>query len=352
MSADHSSHAPHAGPFSTDSGPRPGASPPPPSDEQVLRDMAAGHEGALLELHRRYARALYGLGERILASPDAVQQGVEDALMIAWHHAAHYEPARASVHGWLISIAHHRFLQLRRGLGSTMRLHDQFGRLDTPGDPDLHLLALAYYCGEPPARLSEISGLPQPAVEEALLSAMQRLPGLAQEALAHAVAGPADTDPAAPDPMTPDPAAPAAPEADFFPSLTSLAATAPVTRVEPWEPPRRRSEPEPAEEAERTEEAGASEAATSVVVAPVRIAPAEVNPAEVTVAEAGVAEMNTEPENHPFPAQAAPSERMPVEDADGTLPDNIPSDSTPSDSTPSDGADPLDPRNAAPEVRA
>ncbi|GGI73643.1 RNA polymerase sigma factor [Deinococcus wulumuqiensis] len=351
MSADHSSHAPHAGPFSTDSGPRPGASPPPPSDEQVLRDMAAGHEGALLELHRRYARALYGLGERILASPDAVQQGVEDALMIAWHHAAHYEPARASVHGWLISIAHHRFLQLRRGLGGTMRLHDQFGRLDTPGDPDLHLLALAYYCGEPPARLSEISGLPQPAVEEALLSAMQRLPGLAQEALqtalAHAVAGPADTDP-----MTPDPAAPAAPEADFFPSLTSLAATAPVTRVEPWEPPRRRSEPEPAEEAERTEEAGASEAATSVVVAPVRIAPAEVNPAEVTVAEAGVAEMNTEPESHPFPAQAAPSERMPVEDADGTLPDNIPSDSTPSDSTPSDGADPLDPRNAAPEVRA
>lgn len=332
MSADHSSHAPHAGPFSTDSGPRPGASPPPPSDEQVLRDMAAGHEGALLELHRRYARALYGLGERILASPDAVQQGVEDALMIAWHHAAHYEPARASVHGWLISIAHHRFLQLRRGLGSTMRLHDQFGRLDTPGDPDLHLLALAYYCGEPPARLSEISGLPQPAVEEALLSAMQRLPGLAQEALAHAVAGPADTDPAAPDPM-----APAAPEADFFPSLTSLAATAPVTRVEPWEPPRRRSEPEPAEEAERTEEAGASEAATSVVVAPVRIAPAEVNPAEVTVAEAGVAEMNTEPENHPFPAQAAPSERVPVQDAD---------------STPSDGADPLDPRNAAPEVRA
>ncbi|MFB9084633.1 RNA polymerase sigma factor [Deinococcus wulumuqiensis] len=132
MSADHSSHAPHAGPFSTDSGPRPGASPPPPSDEQVLRDMAAGHEGALLELHRRYARALYGLGERILASPDAVQQGVEDALMIAWHHAAHYEPARASVHGWLISIAHHRFLQLRRGLGGTMRLHDQFGRLDTP----------------------------------------------------------------------------------------------------------------------------------------------------------------------------------------------------------------------------
>lgn len=337
MSADPSSHAPHAGLFPTDSGTRPEVSPSLPSDEQVLRDMAAGHEGALLELHRRYARALYGLGERILASPDAVQQGVEDALMIAWHHAAHYEPARASVHGWLISIAHHRFLQLRRGLGGTMRLHDQFGRLDTPGDPDLHLLALAYYCGEPPARLSEISGLPQPAVEEALLSAMQRLPGLAQEALAHAVAGPADTDP-----MTPDPAAPAAPEADFFPSLTSLAATAPVTRVEPWEPPRRRSEPEPAEEAERTEEAGASEAATSVVVAPVRIAPAEVNPAEVAVAEAGVAEMNTEPENHPFPAQAAPSERTPVEDAD----------STPSDSTPSDGADPLDPRNAAPEVRA
>ncbi|UTA50363.1 sigma-70 family RNA polymerase sigma factor [Deinococcus radiodurans] len=207
----------------------------------MLRDMAAGHEGALLELHRRYARALYGLGGRILASPEAIQQGVEDALMTAWHHAAHYEPARASVHGWLISIAHHRFLQLRRGAGGTLRLHDQFGRLDTPGDQDLHLLALAYYCGEPPARLAEISGLPQPAVEEALLSAISRLPGLAQEALAKA-AVPAPAPPA-------EPTAEAA-EDDLFPTLSSLAATAPVTRVEPWEPPRRPEQREPETEAE------------------------------------------------------------------------------------------------------
>ncbi|AAF10382.1 sigma-70 family RNA polymerase sigma factor [Deinococcus radiodurans] len=241
MSADPFSHAPPAGPFSTDSGARPGPAPAFPSDEQVLRDMAAGHEGALLELHRRYARALYGLGGRILASPEAIQQGVEDALMTAWHHAAHYEPARASVHGWLISIAHHRFLQLRRGAGGTLRLHDQFGRLDTPGDQDLHLLALAYYCGEPPARLAEISGLPQPAVEEALLSAISRLPGLAQEALAKA-AVPAPAPPA-------EPTAEAA-EDDLFPTLSSLAATAPVTRVEPWEPPRRPEQREPETEAE------------------------------------------------------------------------------------------------------
>ena len=325
MSADHSSHAPHAGPFSTDSGPRPEVRPSVPSDEQVLRDMAAGHEGALLELHRRYARALYGLGERILASPDAVQQGVEDALMTAWHHAAHYEPARASVHGWLVSIAHHRFLQLRRGLGGTMRLHDQFGRLDTPGDPELHLLALAYYCGEPPTRLSELSGLPRPAVEEALLSAMSRLPGLAQEALQKAltpaVAGPAGTDSATPDPMTPDPAAPAAPEADFFPTLTSLAATAPVTRVDPWEPPRRRSETGTAEQA------GASETVVSAVVPPVEVIPAEVNAAEI----------ETEPDSHAFPGQDAPPQKVPVQEPGRT---------------PSDGADPPAPHSAAPEVRA
>ncbi|MHA0034874.1 hypothetical protein ACXXDK_08125 [Deinococcus sp. PESE-38] len=132
-------------------------------------------------------------------------------------------------------------MQLRRGAGGTLRLHDQFGRLDTPGDQDLHLLALAYYCGEPPARLAEISGLPQPAVEEALLSAISRLPGLAQEALAKA---------AVPAPSAPEEPTAEAAEDDLFPTLSSLAATAPVTRVEPWEPPRRPEQREPGTEAE------------------------------------------------------------------------------------------------------
>ena len=141
------------------------------------------------------------------------------------------------MHGWLISIAHHRFLQLRRSGGGALRLHDQFGRLDTPGDQELHLLALAYYCGESPARLAEISGLPQPAAEEALLSAITRLPELAREALTPAA--PAQT----PLPETDlTEAAPTEPEPEVFPTLTSLAATEPVTRVEPWEPPRKQEE--------------------------------------------------------------------------------------------------------------
>lgn len=52
---------------------------PEPTDDALLQAMARGQEEALRELHRR--------------------------------HAARFDPTRASVKTWLVSIAHHRFLQ-------------------------------------------------------------------------------------------------------------------------------------------------------------------------------------------------------------------------------------------------
>ena len=183
----------------------------PPSDEQVLLDMAAGQELALLELHRRYAPLLQGLGSRMVADPALVQSGVEDAFVNAWHNAAYYDPTRASVRAWLVSIAHHRFLHLLREgqAGAGLELHDWFDRVAAPGDQNLQLLALAYYRGESLARLSEISGLSRPAAEQGLRDAITQL---TQDA----------------------PAAPPAPDGDDWPTFLG-----PVTEVEPWENPRR-----------------------------------------------------------------------------------------------------------------
>ena len=192
-----------------------------PSDEQVLRDIAAGNELALLELHRRYARFLYGLGGRMLASAEQVHQGVQDAMLTAWHHAAQYDPSRASVPGWLIGIAHHRFLQLQRESGAELALSEWFSRVDAPGDRDLQLLALAYYRGESRERLAEISGLSVAEIDLALRSAADQLASGVQ------VVG-------APLPLRP----PAELPAPF-----GLASLGPVTAVEPWDPSRRLSVP-------------------------------------------------------------------------------------------------------------
>lgn len=148
---------------------------PPMSDEELLQSIAAGGQGALLALHRRYAALLYGLGQRMLGVQGLVQQGVEDTFVTVWNNAAFYDPTRASGRGWLISIAHHRFLQLLRERDGGLTLSDWFDRVDAPGNQNLQLLALAYYRGEPLLRLSEISGLNLRAVENSLRAAADQL---------------------------------------------------------------------------------------------------------------------------------------------------------------------------------
>lgn len=167
--------------------------PPPaePTDETLIRQMAAGDEDALLELHRRYARLLYGLGYRMLRQRDDVDICVQDAFMNAWRHAARFDPTRASAKTWLVSIAHHRFLQqLRDRREACLELEDW----DAPtagADPTDRVLAdravqvlegeqralveLAYYRGYSHSELAALTGLPLGTVKSRLRAALDRM---------------------------------------------------------------------------------------------------------------------------------------------------------------------------------
>lgn len=165
--------------------------PEPTSDEALLRQMALGDEAALMELHRRYARLLYGLGQRILRHPDDVDCCVQDAFMNAWRHAARFDPARASAKTWLVSIAHHRFLQELRDRPEVAL---ELGEWDAPSpapDPANRLLAeravgvldasqrqlveLAYYRGHSHSELAQLTGLPLGTVKSRLRAALDRM---------------------------------------------------------------------------------------------------------------------------------------------------------------------------------
>lgn len=173
---------------------------PDPPDEQVLRQMASGDEGALLELHRRYARLLYALGHRMLRHTDDVDCCVQDTFMNAWRHAARFDPARASVKTWLVSIAHHRFLQQLRDRPEVALELGDWDAPTLPPDPtdrplaeravsvldpaQRNLVELAYYRGYSHSELAQITGLPLGTVKSRLRaaldlmrSALGRLPG-------------------------------------------------------------------------------------------------------------------------------------------------------------------------------
>ncbi len=157
-------------------------------DEALLQAMAGGQEDALRALHSRYARLLYALGHRMLRQTDDVESCVQDAFMNAWKHAARFEPGRASVKTWLVSIAHHRFLQELRDRPDTALEIEDWDAPTSAADPTDRLMAeqavaglepqhrqlveLAYYRGYSHSELAVLLGLPVGTVKSRLRSAL------------------------------------------------------------------------------------------------------------------------------------------------------------------------------------
>ncbi|QLG12586.1 sigma-70 family RNA polymerase sigma factor [Deinococcus sp. D7000] len=156
--------------------------------------MAGGQEDALRELHDRYARLLYALGHRMLHQNDDVESCVQDAFMNAWKHAGRFDASRASVKTWLVSIAHHRFLQELRDRPQTSLEIEEWDAPTAAADPTDRLLAeqavqgletdqrklieLAYYRGYTHSELAVLLGLPVGTVKSRLRSALGRMKAL------------------------------------------------------------------------------------------------------------------------------------------------------------------------------
>ena len=170
---------------------RPATPGPDPSDELLIARMAQQDEDALSELHRRHARLLYALGQRMLRQRDDVESCVQDAFMNAWKHAARFDPTRAKAKTWLVSIAHHRFLQeLRDRPVTELEIADWDAPSSAP-DPTDRLLAdravgglegsqrqlveLAYYRGYSHSELAQLTGLPLGTVKSRLRAALDQM---------------------------------------------------------------------------------------------------------------------------------------------------------------------------------
>jgi RNA polymerase sigma-70 factor (ECF subfamily) len=92
------------------------------SDEALINSLAAGDQGALSELFDRYQAHMYGLAMRITNDAAMAQDAVQDAFVGVWRNAAGYSEARASVRTWMLSITHHRAVDLVRRRRSSVPL--------------------------------------------------------------------------------------------------------------------------------------------------------------------------------------------------------------------------------------
>lgn len=86
----------------------------PVSDDAVMAGLAARELGALAVLYDRYGRLAYALAYRILGESAGAEDVVHDAFLSAWRGAGTYRPDRGNARGWLLSIVHHRAVDVLR----------------------------------------------------------------------------------------------------------------------------------------------------------------------------------------------------------------------------------------------
>lgn len=87
-------------------------------DLVCLLRVQSGDTRALAELYDRHTPLLYAVCHRILRSPAEAEDVLQEIWLQVWKRAATYDPRRASVTGWLLTVARSRALDRWRSAAS------------------------------------------------------------------------------------------------------------------------------------------------------------------------------------------------------------------------------------------
>lgn len=90
-------------------------------DLKLLREISAGNADALVALYDRYGRLAFGVAYRILQDASSSEEVVQDAFLRVWRQAGTFDPDRGQVRSWVLSIVHHRAIDLLRGKAGRRR---------------------------------------------------------------------------------------------------------------------------------------------------------------------------------------------------------------------------------------
>jgi RNA polymerase sigma factor (sigma-70 family) len=84
------------------------------SDDELMRDLANGHQDALGPLYSRYASLVFQIGVQSLDRP-AAEELVQEVFLTIWRGAGGFDPAQGAFRPWLLRLTHWKILnELRR----------------------------------------------------------------------------------------------------------------------------------------------------------------------------------------------------------------------------------------------
>lgn len=84
------------------------------TDQELIVRVAAGDAGAFEAIYGRHHRPALALARRIVGRSGAAEEATQDAFLSLWRAAGRFDPDRASVRGWLLTIVRNRSVDALR----------------------------------------------------------------------------------------------------------------------------------------------------------------------------------------------------------------------------------------------
>lgn len=178
-----------------------------PLSDAALLALISTPEGdlALAELYDRYGRVAYGLALRVLRDSSLAEDAVQEAFLTVWRSAGAFAADRGKPRTWILTLVHHRAVDLvrreqrrrrpeldegRAAAGSTAEeeasLRDrrravQEALRQLPAD-QREALELAYYGGLTQSELAQQLRVPLGTIKSRMFAGLRRLGDLLAEA--------------------------------------------------------------------------------------------------------------------------------------------------------------------------
>lgn len=138
-------------------------------DPQLIHRIGQLDKGALEALYSRYISPVYSLAMFMLKQEALAQEATQDIFLNIWTKASSYKAARGEPRAWIMSVAHHKIVDLIRSRRRVL------SRTDPAGYETLDLL--------PSGQTSTEEEVERNLERERILNALSCLPPAQQEVI-------------------------------------------------------------------------------------------------------------------------------------------------------------------------
>ncbi len=98
-------------------------------DCELVEKLTRGDQSAFEQLYDRHSASVFGLAFRVTNDRSLAEDVAQEAFLNLWRQASSFDPARAAVKTWLLTITHHRAVDaVRRRRRPTVELDESAQR--------------------------------------------------------------------------------------------------------------------------------------------------------------------------------------------------------------------------------